>query len=194
MWAHSRPISSSSMCAGMGERNETPSMAMTASTSASLIGSTSNACGSLLTAMAVGFPGPPTLSAPGSLRKFGRLGASDRVEDRRPQAVDPLARLARNEQRPRGAAAAAERGPGAFAKQAPGGRGQLVDLGEHDLGRHVLGAQPLVELPLLILDSAPRVDEHDEQGQRAPGARVALDQRLPGAPFGLRHLRVAVAR
>ena len=40
----------------IGVRNEAPSIAITASRSASLIGSTSNACCSLLTAMSAGFP------------------------------------------------------------------------------------------------------------------------------------------
>ena len=58
----------------------------------------------------------------------------------------------------------------------------------------LIGAQPFVELPLLVVDPAARVDQHGEQRQRRPPARVALDQRLPGVALVARDLGVAVAR
>src|SRR6478735_3807961 len=122
MRAHSRPISSSSSCAVIGERNELFSMAITTSTSASRIGSTSKAWVSLLTAMSVNFQ-QTTLSGALVFRKFTvvrrwRLRAPDRREDRRPERVDPLARLARDEERTRRPPGAAERGLRALAQHA----------------------------------------------------------------------------
>src|SRR3954447_20750001 len=100
-------------------------MAMTTSTSASLIGSTSKAWGSLLTAMSV-ISSKTTLSGAFVLRKLavvrvgrtGRLRAPDRREDGRPERVHPLARLARDEQRPRRPPGPAEGRPGALAQHA----------------------------------------------------------------------------
>ena len=154
------------------------SIAITASRSASRIGSTSNACWSLLTAMAAGFPHDAKRpAAPPQVRPAA--AAPDGVEDRRPQRVDALAGLTRHHQRPRGAAAAPERRPRALAQQAALAGGQLVDLREHDLGGDVLRPQPFVELPLLVLDPAARVDQDDEQRQRA--ARRACSLRSAAA-------------
>src|SRR5207247_8307516 len=148
MWAHSRPISSSTMRAGIGERNEAPSICMTASRSPSFIGSTSIDCGSLLTAIGRIFPAS-TLNAPTRLRNFAarRAGGAPRgVEDRPPERVDPFARLARDEQRSGPAATPAKQGAGALPQHAALGRRQLVDLREHDLGGNAFGPEPLVEL------------------------------------------------
>ena len=79
-----------------------------------------------------------------------------------------------------------------FAQQPALAGGQLVDLREHDLRGDVFGPQPLVQLALLVGDAAAGVDQDDEQRQRAAGARVAFDQRLPRVALAARHLGVAV--
>src|SRR4051794_40971081 len=103
----------------MGDRNELFSMPMTTSTSASRIGSTSKAWGSLLTAMCVTLQ-QTTLSGPSAPRKFavvrvGRRGPADRREDGAPERVDPLPRFPGDEERPGRPPGPAERLPRALA-------------------------------------------------------------------------------
>ena len=129
---------------------------------------------------------PPQVRLPPA-RRPGRRRRSPPTACRRPRPSGPRPTAGPPTAGHRGTTPAPSRAAAALARR------QLVDLGEHDLRGDVLGAEPFVELPFLVFDPPARVDQDDEQRQRAAGPRVAFDQRLPGAPLGLRHPRVAVA-
>ena len=106
--------------------------------------------------------------------------APDGVEDRRPQRGRRPRRSAPDTISGPAAAAAAPNEARARSRSRPRSLADsLSTLVNTICGGHVFRPQPFVQLPLLVLDPAARVDQDHEQRQRAARARVAFDQRLP---------------
>ena len=73
------------------------------------------------------------------------------------------------------------------------GGAELVGLGDDQVAGHLHRAEPFHELELFGGQRAAGVHQHQDETQGLALLDVALDQDLPGAPLGVRNLRVPVA-